>query len=70
MGLLLGGEDSVPEYLELLAGLLAQLAVRIYELRMNGPDVVLEAGIAAEQALTEDTFKGLELHVNALRVIF
>ena len=37
---------------------------------MDGPDVVLETGIAAKQALAEDTLEWLQLHVDTLRVIF
>ena len=36
---------------------------------MDGLDVVLKTGVAGEQALAEDAFKGFELHVDALRVI-
>ena len=43
LNLFLRWDHGVPEDLELLAGLLAQLAVRVDEVAVDGPDVVLEA---------------------------
>jgi len=56
--------------LELLLGLLAELTVGGDQLAVNALDVVLQRRVAREEALAEDAFKGSELHVDALRMVF
>lgn len=57
--MLLGWQHRIFKYLELLHGLLAELAVRIDQLAVDGPDVVFEAGITAKETLAEDAFERL-----------
>lgn len=60
---------SIFQNLELLHGFLTELPILSQERRVDGANVVLERGVAREVTLAEDTFEGLQLHVDALRMV-
>ena len=56
--------------LKLFHGLFCELSIRCNQLVMNWLYVILKGGVAREQTLAKDAFEGLELHVDALSVVF